>query len=275
MSTLDPMLLFLVRYLHPQRFLPPFPGVDEKLAATMLGAPLAVYAQAQAHWDQQRDAAVERLLSDATFSDAVDRLPFAAGSTVVGFGDSLTDDCCSWFELLAQAVGRRRPKDAIRFVNAGVSGESTAQMLSRLPFVASLKAQTILCFAGGNDARRFAAATSGTQASPGETVRNLQLAHDTLVQLGGTQWVWLTPIGIDEARAAASPFWAAQGTFWRHADLMAVADRVAELPGKVVDLRNLFGKPMDAELVDHDGLHPTITGQSLLAATVAMALAST
>jgi acyl-CoA thioesterase-1 len=263
---------FAARFLHPSRVLPPLPGVDEMLMARLLGQSDADYRGLAASLENERKAIVDDLISDEETRTAVLQLPFREGQTIVGLGDSITADFFSWFELLRLLVGEIRGSEDIHFVNAGISGETTSQMIARIPQIQFAKPDWVLCLAGGNDARRFGLPTAETQLSVHETIANLSRIRSQVVAATGTQWQFLTPIGIDEGRAAASLLWQSMGTFWQDVDIEQIARTLASKETNVASLYGKLGVPPEASLLEDDGLHPTPIGHARLVVAVMKAL---
>ncbi len=262
-STEDP-LRFLVRFIHVEKMLPPLPGVHEALLADLLKIGADDLRKIRAQLAAEVRQAAEELSSDAAFAQQIDRLPFAAGSTIVGFGDSVTDDLQSWLEILRQVLELRRARDQIKVVNAGASGEATTQMLFRLPGVFALNPQWVICMAGVNDARCFGAATTTTQVSLGETHRNLVAFQDYAARNSPTRWMWMTPVPVIEARVVGHWFWTPMQTLWATKDVLAIGDAMAGLGNPVVDLRPAFAGAAGQELILDDGVHPTLQGQQVI-----------
>lgn len=259
---------FFVRFIHPERMLPPLPGVTAGLAAQLLQVSAEDYAAATAALAKKREAAVDDMLDQAAVASAIDSLPETATGTIVGFGDSLTDDFCSWFEMLKLAFAKRRPAWRVQFVNAGVSGDTTTQMLARMPAVIAAKPDWVICFAGANDLRRFGTAMNVAQSPVGHIVRNLELLRTSVVAETGAHWVSVTPAGLDQELADNSWFWQSLGARWSAADIAELGEAIAKSPGTVIDLRNALGRPIDRLFLEEDGLHPTISGQAVIAAAI-------
>lgn len=262
---------FLVRFIHVEKMLPPLPGVHDTLLADLLKMPADVLKGIRAQLAAEVRQAAEALLADAAFASQVDRLPFAPGSTVVGFGDSLTDDLQSWLEILRQVLEIRRPKDRINLVNAGASGESTTQMLFRVPQVLSLNPACVISMAGTNDARRFGSLPV-TQASLSETRRNLGAFAEAAARSGNVRWVWMTPPPVIESRVTGHWFWTPMATSWNAADVQAIGDAMLASKEQVVDLRPAFAGAAGAELILDDGVHPTLQGQAAILRTLVATL---
>lgn len=263
---------FLARFIHVEKMLPPLPGVHDMLLADLLKMPAEVLKGIREQLAAEVRQSAEALLGDMAFAKQVDRLPFAAGSTVVGFGDSLTDDLQSWLEILRQVLDIRRPKDGITLVNAGASGESTTQMLFRVPQVLSVNPACIICMAGTNDARRFGALPV-TQVSLSETRRNLAAFADTALKNSKARWVWMTPPPVIEARVTGHWFWTPMATSWNAPDVQAIGDALLASKEQVVDLRPAFAGATGADLILDDGVHPTLQGQATILRALVAALA--
>lgn len=268
MTRIDPQMQFMVRLMQPQKLLPPLPGVQLALEAQLLGLTGEQFDAVLRQVADDRNRAADELLADPEIVASIDRLPFSANDTVVGLGDSLTADRCGWFDILAAAVNARRANDSLHFVNAGVSGDSTVQMLARLPAMLSQRPRWILSLAGGNDARRFGDAESPAQLPLETTIRTLQAMRALALKSGVPNWLWITPPGISHVAAARSPLWQAFSTYWRAQDIADIANAVAALEGPVCDLRDAFaGSRLEGLLLD-DGIHPNIEGQTLIARSV-------
>jgi acyl-CoA thioesterase I len=257
-------LRFLVRFIHVEKMLPPLPGIHETMLADLLKISAEDLKGVRAQLAAEVRQAAEELLSDATFAQRVDRLPFTAGSTVVGLGDSLTDDLQSWLEILRQVLELRRPKDQIKLVNAGASGEATPQIMFRVPAVVAMNPEWIICMAGTNDARCFGVATTTTQVSLAETRRNLAAFSEYNAKNGRARWLWMTPPPVIASRVAGHWFWTPMQTQWTPADVLAIGDAMLGLGSPVVDLRPAFAGASAEELILDDGVHPTLRGQQII-----------
>ena len=120
-----------VRYTHLEKLYGYLPGMDEELLARLFGLDPQEYRAIRDRFDERaRDAAGE-LLEEPEFAGRVDRLPFRKGDTVVGVGDSITDDLQSWLEIVRHLLQERRSVDGIRVVNRGLSAHTAAMVLRR------------------------------------------------------------------------------------------------------------------------------------------------
>ncbi len=266
----EEQLHFFVRLLQLEKILPPLPTVNDQLSAAFFGVAPDGFQKIRAQLSGEVSRSAEVLLADSRIAAQLAALPFADGQVVLGLGDSLTADRLSWFEVLARAYRLRFPESTVQFVNAGVSGDATPQIVARAPFFAALKPAHVLFLGGGNDARRFGSPETPTQLSIAETERNLRLLR---ASFSGARWLSLAPASLDAGRAAASPFWASMATFWNAADLAAVSALVLRLDPQALDLRTVLDG--NATLIGDDGLHPTGEGHTRMAAAVIARLAGT
>lgn len=258
----------MVQFFHYEKLLALMPGFSEGLLASLNGFALDTYRAIRGRFDTRARGAAQELLAEPEFAALVDRLPFAPGAIIGGIGDSITDDLQSWLEILRHLLDLRRPADKVRIINAGVSGETSAQLLSRFFALAEQQPEWIICFVGTNDARRHGHQPFKTLVSPDETERNLQ----ALRHFGATQtharWLWITPAGVVEEQIAADPFLSGRQVMWRNDDLRAAAEVVRRQPDPHVDLQPLFGTPADPGLLISDGLHPNLAGQKVIVRAV-------
>ena len=255
-----------VQYTHLEKLYGYLPGMDEALMARLFGLGLEEYRGVKGRFDANaRDAAGE-LLEDASFAESVDGLPFGSGETVVGVGDSITDDLQSWLEIVRHLLSERRPQDGIRIVNAGLSAHTTAMMLRRfVPGVLSLKPDWIVCLLGGNDATRVGPEPNKPQVSPEETARNLVAMRRLASMQTAANWVWITPPTYDEERTSTFPPFKMGQSVFLNGDVISIGDFVREQEEPVVDIQSVFGTPADPQLQGPDGVHPSLAGQKAIA----------
>jgi acyl-CoA thioesterase-1 len=190
----------------------------------------------------------------------------APGSIVVALGDSITDDAVSWAEILRAPLER----DGITLLNAGLSGDTTADLLRRLYGVAALEPALVITMIGTNDAQRH-----GNVGKPllsvGETAANLRAIRSWLRSCG-TRTAWLTPPPVDEAALATA---CAPRPFAIHnADVRHIAAAIAQFPDPMVQSAQVLGDPPRGGVLLDDGVHPSDAGQALLAAALVRALSS-
>ncbi len=269
-------LEYVIQFQHPEKVLaglPTQPEITDAMIAPFFGVDADVYEQIRAGFAvRAREVALE-LLQNFDFRERVDRLPFEAGTTVVGLGDSITDDLQSWFEILRSLVEERRPQDRIRFVNAGISGDTTSQIISRFLGVVQQGPAWIISMMGTNDVRRHGEDPTKILVRHDETEANLNMIRNFAEEQTEANRIWMTPTPVIEDRIADSPFLAPQQLMWRNEDLEEVADIVRGIDDPVIDLQDVMRNPVDPELLLPDGLHPSLEGQRTIAAALVERLA--
>jgi acyl-CoA thioesterase I len=257
-----------VRYTHLEKLYGYLPGMDEELLARLFGLGLEEYREIRSRFDANARGAALELLEDAAFAGRVDRLPFREGDTVVGVGDSITDDLQSWLEIVRHLLEARRPGDGIRVVNRGLSAHTTAMVLRRfIADVVSLEPDWVICLLGGNDATRVGPEPNKTQVSLEETAGNFEVMRRIVGGQTAAEWVWITPPTYDKERASSFPPFKMGQSVFLNEDITAIGGFVREQEGLVVDIQAVFGLPADPELQGPDGVHPSLAGQKAIART--------
>jgi lysophospholipase L1-like esterase len=256
---------FLIQFVHPEKTLADLPGAGDADFAALFGLDADAYRGWKEAFASRARQAAEELLADPAFAARFDRLPFAAESTVVGLGDSITDDSQSWLEILRHLLDLRRPQERIRVINAGVSGDTTAQMISRFLAVVLKRPDWVICLAGTNDARRHGQTPSKILVSIEETEKNLAMLRNFAATQTSARWLWITPATVIPEKIAAHWLLGENQLMWTNDDLAAVAGLLRRRPEPAVDLQPLFGIPGDPRLLLDDGLHPSLAGQKVIA----------
>src|SRR5215210_3224817 len=259
-----------IQYHHPEKTLSTLPGgpeIGDEMLAPFFGTDARTYREIKAAFAERARRCARELLQDAWFAALVDRLPFEAGTTVVGLGDSITDDYQSWLEILRHLLVERRPESGIYLVNAGISGDTSSGLLGRLLDILEGSPAWIITLIGTNDVAFVRDPPTKSLVSPEETGKNLRALRDLAETLSATRLVWITPPPAIEDRANEVP---AGQPVWRNADLAKVANLVREVAGEdpLVDLWEVFGEPADPKLLLPDGLHPSLAGQRAIAAAL-------
>lgn len=265
-------LEYVIQFQHPEKMLarlPTQPEITDAMIAPFFGLSANAYKEIQSGFAVRAREAARELLENFDFRERVDRLPFEAGTTVVGLGDNITDDLQSWFEILRNLVEERRPQDEIRFVNAGISGDTTSQIISRfLEDVVQQRPAWIISMMATNDARRHGEDPTKILVSHDETEANLNMIRNFAEDQTRANRIWMTPPPVIEDRIADSPFFAPEQLTWRNEDVEEVADIVRGIDDPVVDLRDVIGDPVDPELLLPDGLNPSLEGHRTIAAAL-------
>ena len=258
-----------MQYHHPEKTLAGLPGgqeIGEEMLAPLFGTDVRTYREIKAGFAERARRCALELLQDSRFVRYMDRLPFGHGATVVGLGDSITDDYQSWFEILRHLLTERRPESGIELVNAGISGDTTSGLLGRFLDVLEGGPDWILIMVGTNDAAFVRDPPTKSLVSLEETGENLRTLRELANTLGEVRLVWMTPPPAIEDRVTENSSLAEP--VWRNADLAEVAKLVREVAGSdpLVDLWEIFGDPAEPEFFFPDGLHPSLAGQKAITA---------
>ena len=267
-------LAYVLQFQHPQKILAGMPGLNDATVAAIFGMEVEAYRRLRDRFAEGTLQAAHDLLADPGFANRVDRLPFKPGDTVVGLGDSITDDDQSWLEILRVLVEARRSQDRVQIVNAGISGDTTSQMISRFLDVVLQKPDWIICMAGTNDARQHGTSPTKVLVSIEETGRNLAMLRNFAATQTSARLVWMTPTPVIEGQIASDWFLGPLQLKWSNEDLAAVANAVRDQPDLVVDLWTAFGTPPDPGLLLPDGLHPSLAGQKTIVTALVDRLAA-
>jgi acyl-CoA thioesterase-1 len=258
----------LARSIHPEKVFAFLPGMTTANLAALYGLDEPAYTAIRDRFSAQTAGAARELLAEPEFAAAVDRLPFAAGQTLAVIGESTTDAADSWLEILGHLIRLRRADDAIRLVNAAISGYPTT-MLQRVmaETLPRHKPGWVALFGGANDVLRYGTAATKPLVTGTETARNLAEMRRQAAA-AGARVIWMTPTACDTERMAAYPPFRGQQIWLEPGDLRGVDDAIRATAGAadmVVDLSDAFGSPPDAGLLSADGLHPTLAGQKAIA----------
>lgn len=258
---------FFVRFFHPEKLCAALPGADTLSAddhARLYGLGLKRYEEVVADLERRKRTAVTELLDSPGVANLRDHFPFRHGDRILAFGDSITDDLLSWAELLRRLLERLAPEQKVHVINAGVSGDTTAQAVARFLATAEEGPDWIVFMLGTNDARRHGIDAVRSQLSHAETRANLAQLRQMAKARTEARLMWMTPLPVLEGRFAGHWFMGPQEAWYTNRDLEAVAKAVFELPDDHVDLWRIFRERMDEDLYLSDGLHPSIRGQRLI-----------
>ena len=252
----------LVRFEHPEKFLAvkELPGavlLSDGFLAAAYGCSISALAAARRGLAARLEAAADELLGDPVLCEAVERFPLAAGATLVALGDSITDDRLSWAELLRCSLDRVRP-GAVTVVNAGVSGDTTADALGRLYGVAALSPDLVIAMLGTND-RQLHGPHRAPLLTPADSLANTA-AITRWLSAAGARVVWLTPPPANREALAATV-----GDRPLDLDTTGLATFTDALTTSGLEVIETRLAPTDLE---PDGVHPTLTGQTKIAKSV-------
>ena len=265
------LLEFMVQFYHFEKTIW-MPGIYENINADILGIGIEEYHNIKKKFIDNVHSAAMELLSDSSFSALVDQLPFGPGEKIIGLGDSITDDIQSWLEILRFMIEAKRETDNIEIINAGISGNTTSQMISRFSHIAQQQPDWIIFLGGSNDIGLHGQYPTKVLVSIEETEKNLVMLRNFAKTQTSSQWIWITPPPIIEEKVKTYWFPEPTETMLQNKDIISVANIIRKQPDLVVDIQKFFGIPPKQELMLFDGLHPSLEGQKLIVSELVKAL---
>ena len=195
------------------------------------------------------------------------RLESGGQVRIVCFGDSITGVYYhtggrrAWGELLGATLQQRYPNARIELINAGISGNTTADALKRMDAdVLRHQPQLVVAMFGMNDTARLS--PEEFRANLGEIVRRTRSA--------GSEVILLTPNAVNPGDSLRPPEKVAA-----YAAMGRAVGRELQVP--VADVFAAFAsvqahEPGNWVRLMSDTIHPNLHGHALIAATAAQAL---
>lgn len=268
-----------VRFFHLEKLavarrlqLPP--ESFETIGARIAGVTLEEFRALRESLVHLRHRTARNLLQSEGISDALAALPFQQGDVIVALGDSITDDLVSWAYLLEDVLAERRPELQLRVMNAGYTGDTTQEAISRFDTVAAMRPDWIIQMLGTNDARRHGVARVRTTSAE-ENARNFAILSELVRTETEARHIILTPPPVIGRLADDWEPFGVESITWHDADVAGMAQTLRESsPSPVIDIHGaLIDLPPDRWLLP-DGVHPSAAGQSLIAREIIRALAA-
>lgn len=261
---------YILQFMHAEKILTQFPFVNDHTVASLFGLEENQYRSIRQKSMVQAQNAAKELLDESEFPAMVDAIHLKPGSTIVGVGDSFIDDDQSWLEILRNILEIRRPQDKFIVVNAGISMQTSSQIVSRFQQVLAMQPAQVIFMLGANDAQRVGPSPIKTLVSPFETKANFEYLKDQAsIQ---TNLLWITPTPVIEEKIESHWMLGNSGSRWLNEDLKTVAELMRHMEDPVIDLHTTFGCPVNPALLLEDGLHPSLTGHKHIAREVVQAL---
>ncbi|HEV7711477.1 MAG TPA: GDSL-type esterase/lipase family protein [Asanoa sp.] len=255
-----------LRYTRTQSWpmLQRFP-VDDDLHAELLAQMLAttpetVRALLRSLRDETRAAAAQ-MLADDHYRNAVAALPFRPEDRIAAVGDSITADRLGWFELLAASIDLTGAPTAT-LINLGISGNTTADVLERFDLLEAVRPSRVLLMLGTNDARAHGRTGRYRMATTQETGRNLRALVDLITRDLNAVVTIITPPAVNQHRI--DNFFSDAPLHWQAAAVAEVAGVVHQAAPGALDLHDAIHARGTEDLLESDGVHPTLAGQRLI-----------
>jgi lysophospholipase L1-like esterase len=256
------------RFAHPQRLPLMRRGTGEAvpeplLLAQVLGCTADEATALVDGLDARAAAAAEELTSDPKTRTALSRLPFRSGDRIVALGDSITADRVGWARLLSGVLAGSQP--GVTVVNEGLGGDTSSDLIARLDLVSADRPSWVVLMIGTNDIRRHGPTRAYRMASISETRRNLGILARAVKEMGANLLVMTAP-PVHEERAAT--YFRDDDCTWYSADAEELAETVLEVRPDAVDVHRAFTATGIDDLLEPDGVHPSIAGQQLIVRTL-------
>jgi hypothetical protein len=189
---------FILPYFHMERRFPLMPGKRDKTAeAKLLGLTENELELGRKNSTNNAKQAALELLKEETITELIEKLPFDGTETIVGFGDSTTEDDQGWFQILKEVLEIAVDNARFNFVNAGISGNTTSEALRRLDRDVILhEPDWVIVNLGIYDIQRLNITPNRTLLPLSETWENLNSIQDVLTEYVSNEIVWITPSTI-------------------------------------------------------------------------------
>lgn len=254
---------FIVPFFHAKKIHSFLPGKDSILAeAELLGIEVEELRKYRENLDQNAKQAALELMKEEAVSDNLEKLPFDGEETIVGFGDSSTEDAQGWFTIFKHLLELYYDTPNFNFVNSGVSYNTTSEALKRLDRdVLMHEPDWVFVSLGTFDTQRLNIAPQRTLLPLSETWENLNTVHEVLQQEIDNPTIWITPAPVISELLEENPLYEFK---INHADLDQVQQLVSGKSGGIVDPKSIrMGeKQPDAWNYLSDGLNPSLSGHT-------------
>lgn len=199
------------------------------------------------------------------------------GDLVLFQGDSITDNGrnrdihipnntaatgCGYTGIIVSRLLSDRPKDGLRFLNRGVSGDRSVDLLSRWQLdTINLAPDILSILVGVNDTWHGFAFNNGVTVSRFEQVYRLLLQY-SLEELPGIRFILCEPFCLQVG--VVEPAWEKEVKL-RAEVVRALAD---EFSARFVSFQSALDDRIDEAPMEYwldDGVHPTPAGHAVLA----------
>ena len=252
---------FLVPFFHLNKRVALFPGKNSiEAEAKIFGLTEEELSLNRQNFEENARQAALELLKEDDIIDLIDHLPFDGSETIVGFGDSSTEDDQGWFNILKNVLEISIEDADFTFVNAGVAGNTTSEALRRIDRDVLLhEPDWVLVSLGTFDAQRLKILPERTLLPLSETWENLTGIQDILEEHVSNSTIWITPAPVIPELMEAHPL---HEFTINPQDLGQIIELVSGKTGGIVDPK---GQRMGEELPKAwnylaDGLNPSLSG---------------
>ncbi len=251
---------FILPFFHLERRFPLLPGKrDLHVEAKLLGLSKDELELARKNATNNAKQAAIELLKEESITELLDNLPFDGTETIVGFGDSATEDDQGWFEILKEVLEIAVDNARFNFINAGVSANTTSDALRRLDRDVLLhEPDWVFVNIGTFDIQRLNITPDRTLLPLSETWENLNSIQDVLSESISNEIVWVTPSLIISELLEENPL---HEFIINKKDVAQLIEVVSGKKGIVIDPQSKrMGDSPDAWNYLTDGLNHSLSG---------------
>ncbi len=252
---------FIIPFYHIEKNHALFPGKNSLEAeATLLGISQEELQNYRKNFEENTKQAALELLKEQEIIDIIDKLPFDGEETIVAFGDSITEDDQSWFNIFKHVLEISFDKPEFKFINSGVAYNTTSEALKRLDRdVLIYEPDWVFVALGTFDVQRLNIASNRTLLPLSDTWENLNTIHEVLEDNVENPSVWITPASVIPEMLESNPLYEFSIDVQ---DLEQVRQLVAGKTGGIVDPKGLRmgdDEPKAWNFLS-DGLHHSLSG---------------
>ncbi|MTI88525.1 MAG: SGNH/GDSL hydrolase family protein [Balneolaceae bacterium] len=225
---------FMVPFFHISKRMTLFPGKNNVAPeAHLMGLDLEELTEMRSNMEENAKKAALEILKDDNISEILDDIPLDGEETIVALGDSYTEDAQGWFSILKHVLEISVEKANFKFINAGVSYNTTAEALRRIDRdVVIHEPDWVFVALGTFDAQRLNIAPERTLMPLSETWENIETIQSVLEARVENPLFWITPTPVIAEMLAENPLY---DFTIEEKDLAQVREVVAGKSGAVID----------------------------------------
>ena len=251
---------YLLQFLNIEKMFPLLPGIEnEDSVAGLMGIDHDELEKLRSHFRNNAKEAALELLKEEDVIEWIDQTPIQNSDTIVAFGDSSTDDLQGWFEIFKHVLEIIVPEADFRFVNSGISNNTTADALRRMNRdVLVYEPDWVIVSLGTFDVQRLSFAPGRTLVPLSETWENLTTIEDAIATVTENPPVWITPVPVIPGLLEKMELFEFD---IEDKDLAGVREIITGKKGFIVDpLGKRMGNPPESWYYLSDGINPSLSG---------------
>jgi len=251
---------YLLQFLNIEKMFPLLPGIEnEDSVAGLMGIDHDELEKLRSHFRNNAKEAALELLKEEDVIEWIDQIPIQNSDTIVAFGDSSTDDLQGWFEIFKHVLEITVPEADFRFVNSGISNNTTTDALRRMNRdVLVYEPDWVIVSLGTFDVQRLSFAPGRTLVPLSETWENLTTIEDAIATVTENPPVWITPVPVIPGLLEKMELFEFD---IEDKDLAGVREIITGKKGFIVDpLGKRMGNPPESWYYLSDGINPSLSG---------------